>query len=265
MPKKKIKATAGESKVSILDVVTENFEISRGQPLPMGATSVRGGINFSVFSKHSTEVSLVLFAPGQPEPLAEFPLDERYNKTGDIWHACVRGLDPGVEYGFRVGMSKNPNLLLHRFDSDKILIDPYSRSLSCGEMWGRERADRRAQWLRRSRVIDPEYDWKYDQPINRHLGDSVIYELHVRGFTRHASSDVRHPGTFHGLTEKIPYLKELGVTGVELMPVTDFLETDCLVRDPATAEQLLNFWGYHPISFFALKSSYASILPLAGK
>ena len=265
MSKKKTRLPASRSKVSILDVVTERFEFARGQPLPMGATSVRGGINFSVFSKHATDVSLVLFASGQSEPLAEFPLDPRYNKTGDIWHACIRGLDPGIEYGYRVGMSNNPNHLFHRFNPDKVLIDPYARSLSCSELWGREPADHGASWLRRSRVIDPEYDWKYDQPINRHLGDSVIYELHVRGFTRHLSSGVHHPGTFHGLTEKIPYLKELGITAVELMPVTDFLETDCIVRNPATGEQLLNFWGYHPISFFALKSSYASNPTLGGE
>lgn len=247
-----------KSKVSILDVVTEQFEIARGEPLPIGATSVRGGVNFSLFSKHATDVSLVLFAPGQVDSLAEFPLDSRYNKTGDIWHACVRGLDPGIEYGFRAGMGGNPSPRLHRFDTEKVLVDPYARSLTGGEIWGRGRADRQAAWLRRSRVIDPGYDWKFDQPLNRHLADSVIYELHVRGFTRHPSSGVDHPGTFHGLTEKIPYLKELGVTAVELMPVTDFLETDCLARNPATGEQLLNFWGYHPISFFALKASYAS-------
>lgn len=247
-----------KSKISILDVVTEQFEIARGQPVPMGATSVRGGVNFSLFSRNATDVSLVLFAPSQAEPLAEFPLDPRYNKTGDIWHACVKGLDPGVEYGFRVGILGNPAPHLHRFDSEKVLIDPYSRSLTGGEVWGRGRADRNAAWLRRSRVIDPDFDWKYDHPLNRHLADSIIYELHVRGFTRHPSSDVSHPGTFHGLSEKIPYLKELGVTAVELMPVTDFLETDCLACNPANGERLLNFWGYHPISFFALKASYAS-------
>jgi isoamylase len=245
-------------KVSLLDVVSEQFEINRGQPLPFGATSVRGGINFSLFSKHATDVLLVLFAPGQVEPLAEFPLDARYNKTGETWHACVRGLDPGVEYGFRVSMSENTRPHLHRFDTDKILIDPYARSLSGGEIWGRGHADRQATWLRRSRVVDPQFDWKFDQPLNRHLSDSVIYELHVRGFTRHPSSGVRHPGTFDALIEKIPYLRDLGITAVELMPVTDFLETDCLMQDPSTGEPLLNFWGYHPISFFALKGSYAS-------
>jgi isoamylase len=254
-----------KSKKSILDVVNDQFEIARGQPLPLGATSVRGGINFSVFSKHATELSLVLFAPDQPEPLAEFPLDSRYNKTGDTWHALVRGVDPGIEYGYRVGMSGNSNPRVHRFDSSKILLDPYAHSLSGGESWGKEPANRKATWLRRSRVVDHQFNWQFDQPINRHLADSIIYELHVRGFTRHPSSGTRHAGTYLGLTEKIPYLQELGITAVELMPVTDFLETDCLVRNPSNGEQLINFWGYHPISFFALKASYASNPRLGGE
>ena len=239
-------------------MVNDQFEIARGQPLPLGATSVRGGINFSVFSKHATDIRLVLFAPDQVEPLAEFPLDARYNKTGDTWHVCIRGIDPGVEYGYRVGMSGNPNPLVHRFDFSKILVDPYAHSLSGGEVWGNKRTNRRASWLRRSRVVDHQFEWEFDQPINRHLADSIIYELHVRGFTQHPSSGIHQPGTFLGLTEKIPYLQELGVTAVELMPVTDFLETDCLARNPFSGEQLINFWGYHPISFFALKASYAS-------
>jgi glycogen operon protein len=247
-----------KSKKSILDVVTDQFEITRGQPVPLGATAVRGGINFSVFSKHATDLRLVLFAPGQIDPLVEFPLDARYNKTGDTWHACVRGIDPGIEYGYRVGMSGNPDPLIHRFDPSKILLDPYAHSLSGGEVWRKERANRRATWLRRSRVVDHQFNWEFDQPINRHLADTIIYELHVRGFTQHASSGSRHPGTYIGLKEKIPYLQELGITAVELMPVTDFLETDCLARNPLTNEHLVNFWGYHPISFFALKASYAS-------
>ncbi len=256
---------SNKSNKSILDVVNDQFEIARGQPLPLGATSVRGGINFSVFSKHATDVRLVLFAPDQVEPVAEFPLDARYNKTGDTWHVCVRGIDPGIEYGYRVGMSGNPDPLVHRFDFSKILLDPYAHSLSGGETWRNKRTNRRAAWLRRSRVVDHQFSWEFDQPINRHLGDSIIYELHVRGFTRHASSGARRPGTFLGLVEKIPYLQELGITAVELMPVTDFLETDCLVRDPLTGEQLINFWGYHPISFFALKASYASDSTLGGE
>ena len=245
--------------------MSEQFEIVRGHPLPLGATLVRGGINFAVFSKNATEVRLVLFAVGQAETLAEFPLDPRYNKTGDIWHACVRGIDPGIEYGFRVARESHNNGPVHRFDPSKILVDPYARSLRGGETWGGERVDRSVPWQRRSRVADEQFDWKYDHPLNRHLADSVIYEMHVRGFTRHPSSGVRHPGTLLGLTEKIPYLQELGITAVELMPVTDFLETDSTVVDPNTGKPLLNFWGYHPISFFALKASYAADAQLGGE
>jgi len=267
IPKKRAKRQSkpAQTIISLVDVVSDQFEIVRGHPLPLGATLVRGGINFSVFSKNATEVRLVLFANGQSEPLAEFPLDPRYNKTGDIWHACVNGIDPGIEYGFRVARENRNNTPVHRFDPSKVLVDPYARSLRGGEVWGGERVDRTAPSLRRSRVADERFDWKYDHPLNRHLADSVIYEMHVRGFTRHPSSGVRHPGTFLGLTEKIPYIKDLGVTAVELMPVTDFLETDSTLVAPASGKQLLNFWGYHPISFFALKASYAADARLGGE
>lgn len=246
------------STLTLDDLVTKDFEIVRGRPHPLGATLVRGGINFSVFSRNATTVTLVLFVRGQVEPLAEFALDPRYNKTGDIWHACIRGIDPGIEYGFRVDRREQGNSGVHRFDPTKILVDPYARSLSGGEAWGGAPVDRNAPVLRRSRVVDEEFEWKLDHPLNTHLAESVIYEMHVRGYTRHASSDVKKPGTYLGLTEKIPYLKQLGVTAVELMPVTDFLETDSTVVDPKTGLRLQNFWGYHPISFFALKGSYAS-------
>ena len=241
-----------------IPAVNGRFEIARGHPLPLGATVSRGGINFSVFSKNATDVALVIFAGGDSAPVAELPLDPRCNKTGEIWHAFVRGMDPGIEYGFRVGGQNDAKATWHRFDPSKILVDPYARSLSGGEAWGGKGVDRTAPYLRRSRVVDEQFDWEYDQPLSRGLAGSVIYELHVRGFTRHPSSGAEHPGTFLGLTEKIPYLKELGVTAVELMPVTDFLETDSTVFDPGTGRRLLNFWGYHPISFFALKASYAA-------
>jgi isoamylase len=247
-----------------LEVVGEDFEISRGSPLPLGNSLRRGGINFAVFSKHATSVSLVLFPPGEDDPVAEFPLDRRYNRTGHIWHALVRGLDPGIEYGYRVDRQPKDEPHIHRFDASEVLIDPYAKALSGGEAWGEitnlegglSSAVRFKR--RRSLIVDGDFDWGFDQPLNIPLSETIIYELHVRGLTCHPSSEVTHPGTYAGLIEKIPYLKKLGITAVELLPVNEFEETDTNRRNPMTGGRLLNFWGYHSISFFAPKASYAS-------
>jgi glycogen operon protein len=241
----------------LLRIVRGEFGVRRGHPLPYGATARREGVNFSVFSKHADDMSLVLFAPGETEPVLELPLDARYNKTGDVWHVLVCGLDPGVEYGFRADAEVPAGSTFLRFDPRRVLIDPFSRSVAGLERWGEvARPKGRLEGLR-SRVVDEEFDWGHEHPLAVPLADSVIYELHVRGFTRHPSSGVSHPGSFRGVVEKIPYLRELGVTAVELMPVTEFEECDNPRQDPLTGEPLRNFWGYQPVSFFAPKASYA--------
>ena len=244
-----LSASKGETS---LNLVSPNFVFTRGRPLPLGATVLRGGINFSLFSRHGTAVTLLLFLPGDTEPLVEFPLDPVYHRTGDVWHAFVTGLDPGVEYGYRVDGTNDG--AFHRFDARHILIDPYARALSGGRDW--QIADTPA--IRHGLVVDLEFDWDQDRPLNTHLADTIIYETHVRGFTRHPSSLSEHPGTFKGLVERIPYLQELGVTAVELMPISEFDENGITRRNPFTGERLCNFWGYDPISFFAPKGGYAS-------
>jgi glycogen operon protein len=249
---------------SFLEIIDDDFEISRGRPLPLGATLKRGGINFAIFSKHATAVDLVLFVLGEDEPIAQFPLDPRYNRTGYTWHVFVRGLDPGVEYAYVVDRQPNDKQHIHRFDPSKVLIDPYAKALCGGEVWGKT-SDRHSKHSsdslvkrRRCLVLDDDFDWGFDQPLNIPLSESIICELHVRGFTRHPSSGVSHPGTYAGLIEKIPYLKKLGITAVELLPVNEFEESDTNRINPVTGEQLLNFWGYNSISFFAPKASYAT-------
>jgi isoamylase len=243
----------------LLKLVTGDFGVRRGHPLPLGASVRRDGVNFAVFSKNATDVSLVLFLPGEREPVLEIPLDPRYNRTGDVWHAHVLGIDPGVEYGYR--MDRRPNLdpLLYRFEPRAVLVDPYAKGLAGLEGWrqGYERGPFGRLGQLRSRVVDEEFDWGVEHPLNIPLADSVIYEIHVRGFTRHESSGVSSPGTFEGIVEKIPYLRELGVTAVELMPVTEFEECDNPRSDPTTGERLCNFWGYQPVSFFVPKASYS--------
>jgi isoamylase len=244
---------------SILDIVSDEFKISRGAPLPLGATLQREGINFAVFSSNATSVWLVLYEPGAEEPIAEFPFDPRFNRTGDIWHVIVRGIPSSIEYGYRVERESNEDRHIHRFDRSKVLVDPYAKALSGRENWGRiaEHIDGSERaW--RSLVVEDHFDWEFDQPLNVPLSQTIIYELHVRGFTRHKNSGVRNPGTYDGLIEKIPYLKELGVTAVELLPINEFSEIDNDRTNPLNGKPLLNYWGYHSVGFFAPKASYAS-------
>ncbi len=203
-------------------------------------------------------MNLVLFKPGDPDPVADLPFDPAVNRTGDVWHMLVEGLAPGFEYGFRMDRADNEKPEIHRFDRRLVLFDPYARALSGPSLWqGAQReAARLGNW--RGLLVEAEFDWGQDRPLNRHLADSVIYEVHVRGFTRDPSSGVADPGTFPGLVEKIPYLQQLGITAVELLPVTEFDEADNYRKNPLTGEKLHNFWGYHPLAWFAPKAAYAA-------
>jgi glycogen operon protein len=236
------------------------FVTARGHCVPFGPTPRQGGVNFAVFSRHAERVHLVLFREGREEPLAEIPLHPVHNKTGDVWHIFVYGLTPDILYGYRVFGPANPRAG-HRFDPRVIVLDPYAPAISGGSTWGVPdipHGQNAGRLTRRGRIILDDFDWEDDVPLCTPLSETVIYELHVRGFTRHPSSGVRHPGTFLGLIEKIPYLKSLGVTAVELMPVLEFDELDQTHRHPGTGEPLKNYWGYSPLSFFAPKASYAA-------
>jgi len=239
------------------------FKVERGKPLSFGATPLRNGINFSLFSKHATAASLVLFQPGDNKPLAEIPLDEHCNRTGHMWHLFVHPLDQNIHYGWRLN---GPHDLRegHRFDQDIILIDPYAKGLSGGAVWGQPdiyhdkgEEGEKIYHHRLGCLPVEDFDWEGDAPLRTPLEDTIIYELHVRGFTVDHSSGVSHPGTYIGLTEKIPYLQELGITAVELMPVFEFDENEHRRHHPQTGELLRNFWGYSPIAFMAPKASYA--------
>jgi glycogen operon protein len=239
------------------------FRTTPGQPLPLGVSRVRNACNFALFSRDATAVSLVLFASGEGPALVELPLDPLINRTGDIWHIRVYDLDPSLRYGYRVDGPWTPGLEGHRFSNQNLLLDPYAPALSGGANWGEEyvrrgRVSLDSRFRRRCCLVNGEFDWEGDRPLNLPLKDSVIYELHVRGFTRHPSSGVSQPGTYQGLIEKIPYLKELGVTAVELLPVTEFDENENVNRNPLSGERLRNYWGYSPIAFFAPKASYAA-------
>lgn len=240
------------------------FTVSTGSPRPLGAHRVPGGVNFAVFSRHAEGVTLVIRIPrGQDrndDPLLEFVLDPEKHTTGDIWHIRIADLPEGIMYGYRFDGPFDPKGSGHFYDPRLILIDPYARSLSPA-CWGEERED-----LGRAPcclIPSEQFDWQGDRPLRRPLQETIIYELHVRGFTRHPSSGVSVPGTYRGIIEKIPYLKELGITAVELMPITEFNENESPFVNPFTGERLKNYWGYSPLSFFAPKAAYSAACSLS--
>jgi glycogen operon protein len=221
----------------------------------LGATPLVEGVNFALLCRHATAVSLVLYPLEGDQPLAEIALDPSKNRTGYHWHILAAGLPPAFRYGWRVA---GPTGGGNRFDPSIVLLDPSATALSGGMVWGECQEPRSDRSMRRSLYFRRSFDWREDVPPRTPLTDSIIYELHVRGFTCHPSSGVKKPGTFAGLIEKIPYLQSLGVTAVELLPIHEFDECDCPFTNPQTGEPLRNYWGYNSIAFAACKASYAS-------
>lgn len=232
------------------------YAVRVGRPFPLGATPLEGGTNFAIYSRHATGVSLVLFNSLGSEPVAELPIPREF-RTGDVFAMIVYGLDEdNVEYGFRIDGPTDPQQR-HRFDAKKVLLDPQARTVSGHELWGGPRVASRAG-VYRARLVPQDFDWEHDRPLELPLSDLVIYEMHVRGFTQSATSGLAHRGTFAGLREKIPYLKELGVNCVELLPIFEFDETDVGRSNPLTGEPLWNYWGYNTVAFYAPKAAYAA-------
>jgi isoamylase len=218
--------------------------VEPGRAHPVGVRVVDGGANVSVFAENADAVELLVFEePTAPEPSRVVPLTRDYH----FWHAFVPGLEDGATYAFR---ARGPAAPQYRFDGDKALLDPYARAVETS-LWSREAAaaaGNNARTSLRGRVVDSSlYDWEGDGPLNRPLADTIVYELHVGGFTGSPTAGVDRPGTFAGLQEKIPYLADLGVTAVELLPVFQF--------DATTGD----FWGYNPIAHFAPHDRYGTV------
>jgi isoamylase len=249
-----IKPGVSMKKVSLSPKWT--FDVTSGSPLPLGAIITPEGINFAVFSRHAENLWLVLFNPSGSR-IGEIEMDPVHNKTGDIWHLMLKTRKHQLQYCFRANGPYDPKGKGHFFNDSVLLLDPYARALAGGEKWNASDKNQ-AGFKRNCLVVKDYFDWEDDRPLMIPMQDSIIYEMHVRGFTRHPSSKVKYPGTFAGIVEKIPYLQELGVTAIELMPVTEFNENENTRINPATGQGLLNYWGYSPISFCAPKASYAA-------
>ena len=239
-------------------MTSTSFQTHSGSAESAGATFVDGGVNFCIFSRYASKVELVLFdTPEDVEPRQIIELDPKRNRTFFFWHVLVADLPSGTCYGWRVHGPENGAPAGTRYDGEKLLLDPWSTTVD-DRLWDRLAAARPGDNLAtamRSRVIADEYDWEGDEPLHVPMDDAVIYEMHVGGFTRHRSANVEHPGTFAAVIEKIPYLKSLGITHVELMPVQAF---DIQDVPPKTASLgLENYWGYSTHSFFAPHPDFA--------
>lgn len=228
------------------------FQVRPGFFLDFGATVIPGGVNFTIQSHKATSCKLLLFHREAEEPFAVLPFPDNY-RIGFCYSMIVFGLDiEEFEYAYRLDGPYDEKKGL-RFDRTKILLDPYARAVTGQSHWGHKNNPQHGY---RARVVHSNFDWGQQRHTSIPMEDLIIYELHVRGYTKDASSGVKHPGTFDGLKEKIPYLKGLGVNAVELMPVFEFDE----MRDARLIDEnlLLDFWGYNPVSFFAPNTSYSS-------
>lgn len=249
-----------------------SLQFLKGNPRTLGAEVCVDGVNFAVFSKNADKIVLDLFkTPQDKQPFVSHELDSKINKTGNVWHVFVKGLSSGALYLYRVDGPYNPPLG-HRFNFNKFLLDPYAKAFSNGSVFRSYNRQREMglAGVENGRLSDlsdfpkcvvvdnDEFDWQGDVPLNYPLHKSVIYETHLKGYTASITSKVKNPGTYKGVIEKIPYLKKLGITSVEFLPIYEFDENENNNVNPKTGERLKNFWGYSTIGFFAPKTSYSS-------
>ncbi|MBN2700864.1 MAG: glycogen debranching enzyme, partial [Methylothermaceae bacterium] len=250
------------------------LEIGPGSPQPFGVHECCDGFNFAVFSRHGSRVTLLFFDhPHDSEPCARFVLEPKYHRTGDVWHIRLHGIRHGQAYAWQVDGPYTPEQG-QRFNVHKLLIDPHAPALGDTACWDfackcgfepnsphrdlsfSDQED--SLYTAKALIVGRRFDWQGDLPLRHPWSETLIYETHVRGLTVHPTSGVRHPGTFAGLVEKIPYLQELGITAVELMPIQEFNERELTHANPISGERLRNYWGYSTVAFFAPKESYAS-------
>jgi isoamylase len=231
-------------------------------PVPFGAHVVEDGVQFTIFSRHASRVWLMLFdQPDDAEPTLEFELSPDRHRIGDIWHIHVSDARAGQFYAYRMD-GRAPDGSKSYFNPRQWLLDPYALAVSGPTTWSDSaglkpgRQPRAGREFPKGVIVRDDLDWSEDRTPNIPLGESVIYEVHLRGFTAHPRSGAGHRGTFRGFIETIPYLRELGVTAVEFLPIQEFNEMEYYLENIARRE-LLNFWGYSTLAFFAPNGRYA--------
>jgi Type II secretory pathway, pullulanase PulA and related glycosidases len=224
----------------------KSFEVGKGLPYPLGATALDGAVNFALVSAHATSVSLCLYDRESEKLLEEIQLSPQTNRTGNVWHISVKNIKSNIVYAYRI---------LPKLQSDQdLLLDPYAKCTSTSNIWGKNvtlpGALRNAYQPLGELILNNDFDWENDSPPHIQMNHLIIYEMHVRAFTKDPSSGVSNPGTFLGLIEKIPHLLELGVNAVELLPVQEFNELEYLQSHKTDKKNLYNFWGYSTVNFF---------------
>lgn len=248
------------------------YQILTGSPTVLGATPCNEGVNFAVYSKSAERVILDLFENAEDkQPSLSIELNPTDNKSGAIWHVFVKGLSAGACYLYRVDGPYNPPQG-HRFNVNKYLIDPYAKCLTIGSVFQSYNRQRQlglagiengklsdlSNFPKCVVIDDSDFDWQGDKPLNIPMNKSVIYETHLKGFTASPTSGVQNAGTYKGFIEKIPYLKQLGITAVEFLPICEFDEYENGNTNPRTGDPLKNYWGYSTMNFFSPKATFAA-------
>ncbi|KAI9124532.1 hypothetical protein K1719_004454 [Acacia pycnantha] len=242
--------------------LSSRFHISRGYPMPFGATLRDGGVNFAIYSANATSATLCLITLSDlrhNRVTEHIPLDPYINKTGDVWHVLLKGDFKDMLYGYKLDGKFLPEEG-HYFDSSRILLDPYAKAVISRGEFGALGPDGNC-WPQMAGMVpssDDEFDWEGDLPLKYPQKDLIIYEMHVRGFTKHESSRTEFPGTYLGVVEKLDHLKELGVNCIELMPCHEFNELEYFSYNSSLGDYKVNFWGYSTVNYFSPMTRYSS-------
>jgi isoamylase len=228
------------------------FQIKNGNPLPFGATIDNHSVNFALYSKHADKVTLCLFSYPDQSLVQEIPLNIHSNKTGNVWHVMVEGNLSNICYGWKVSQ-KGRFTKIHQ-EQEALVLDPYAKGVYSSVEWESQKTYKPLGLI----IGYEKFNWEEDKPLRIPAKELIIYEMHVRGFTRHESSQVKYPGSFLGIIEKIPHLVEMGVNAVELLPLYEFNENEYRRYDPFTGKRLYNYWGYSTVNYFSPMNRYAS-------